>query len=339
MQTHIYSSKHLVLNATLFDIFLIVLIGSRSYTEFKSDGLQTGKPPKYTESFNMAKGASARAAARKQRDKWKAKRWYTIRAPRTPWSFRVIGETLAEEPEQLIGRNYEVIQNELDGDFSKMHVKVVFRVTDVLGNDAITEFVGHELLKDHVRRQVRRDRCKIDDTIDVVTEDGFYVRFKPLMISRARIKSSQKQQMRTIARDIILTTGATSTWFKLQAATLDGTLENKIKEAVSKIQPVRTVVIRRTQLIQSGVLVEEGPTLDEIHAQEKEQELEVKSLEISEEESDEEVVHEEESESESSETTEVDYSSLTVSELKELLKAAGKPVSGKKAELIDRLNE
>ena len=287
----------------------------------------------------MAKGASARAAARKQRDKWKAKRWYTIRAPRTPWSFRVIGETLAEDPSQLIGRNYEVIQNELDGDFSKMHVKVVFKVTDVLGNDAITEFVGHELLKDHVRRQVRRDRGKIDDTIDVVTEDGFYVRFKPLMISRARIKSSQKQQMRTIARDIILTTGATSTWFKLQAATLDGTLENKIKEAVSKIQPVRTVVIRRTQLIQSGVLVEEGPTLDEIHAQEKEQELEVKSLEISEEESDEEVVHEEESESESSETTEVDYSALTVSELKELLKAAGKPVSGKKAELNDRLND
>ena len=287
----------------------------------------------------MAKGASARAAARKQRDKWKAKRWYTIRAPRTPWSFRVIGETLAEEPSQLIGRNYEVIQNELDGDFSKMHVKVVFKVTDVLGNDAITEFVGHELLKDHVRRQVRRDRGKIDDTIDVVTEDGFYVRFKPLMISRARIKSSQKQQMRTIARDIILTTGATSTWFKLQAATLDGTLENKIKEAVSKIQPVRTVVIRRTQLIQSGVLVEDGPTLDEIHAQEKEQELESKSLEAIGEESDEEVVNEEEIESESSETVEVDYSSLTVSELKELLKAAGKPVSGKKAELIERLNE
>lgn len=99
------------------------------------------------------------------------------------------------------------------------------------------------------------------------------------------------------------------------------------------------MVIRRTQLIQSGVLVEDGPTLDEIHAQEKEQELEAKSLEVIEEELDEEVVNEEEIESESSETVGVDYSSLTVSELKELLKAAGKPVSGKKAELIDRLNE
>ena len=288
----------------------------------------------------MAKGASARAAARKQKDKWKSKRWYTIRAPRTPWAFRVIGETFAEEPEQLIGRNFEVIQNELDGDFSKMHVKVVFKVTDVLGNDAITEFVGHELLKDHVRRQVRRDRGKIDDTIDVVTEDGYYVRFKPLMISRARIKASQKQQMRTLAREVILTTGATTTWFNLQAATLDGTLETKIKDAVSKIQPVRTVVIRRTQLIQAGVLVEDGPTLDEIHAQEKEESDAASPIsEESNIESDDNIEPEESLEEEVNESAEVDYSSMTVVQLKELLKAAGKPVSGKKSDLITRLNE
>jgi len=288
----------------------------------------------------MAKGASARAAARKQKDKWKLKRWYTIRAPRTPWAFRVIGETFAEEPEQLIGRNFEVIQNELDGDFSKMHVKVVFKVTDVLGNDAITEFVGHELLKDHVRRQVRRDRGKIDDTIDVVTEDGYYVRFKPLMISRARIKASQKQQMRTLAREVILTTGATTTWFNLQAATLDGTLETKIKDAVSKIQPVRTVVIRRTQLIQAGVLVEDGPTLDEIHAQEKEEsDADSPISEESNIESDDNIEPEESLEEEVNESADVDYSSMTVVQLKELLKAAGKPVSGKKSDLITRLNE
>ena len=35
----------------------------------------------------------------------------------------------------------------------------------------------------------------------------------------------------------------------------------------------------------------------------------------------------------------IDYASLKVAELKELLKAAGKPVSGKKDELIARLME
>ena len=314
----------------------------------------------------MAKGAKARAAARKQRDKWKAKRWFTIRAPRNPWSFRVIGETLAEESEQLIGRTYDVMQNELDGDFSKMHVKVVFRITDSVGGDALTEFVGHTVLKDHIRRQIRRHRGKIDDTVDVVTEDGYYVRFKPLLISRSRVKSSQKSAMRASARETILTMGASSTWIQLQKSLLDGTMEAAIKESVSKVTPVRTVMIRRSQLLQSGVVVEDGPTLDEIHAEEKaaaaaaevdevdvlaaaeasadlsevgETDLDDEQEETSEgvEEAAEEESQEEDTES--SNDSDIDYESMTVSELKVLLKEAGKPVSGKKADLISRLLE
>ena len=295
----------------------------------------------------MAKGAAARAAARKQRDKWKSKRWFTIRAPRHPWSFRVIGETIAEDEEQLIGRHYEMVQNELDGDFSKMHVKVQFRISGVVGADALTEYIGHEFLKDHIRRQVRRDRGKIDDTVDVVTEDGFYIRIKPLMISRHRIKGSQKQQMRTLARDIILKAGATSTWVDFQKATLDGTLEAQIREAASKIQPIRDVMIRRTQLMQSGVVTKDGPTLEQVIEDERAAQEEADSVadEIEEDEEievesnlDEEALEVEEEKSVES-VGEVDYESMTVAQLKEMLKEAGKPVSGKKAELIERLKE
>ena len=295
----------------------------------------------------MAKGAAARAAARKQRDKWKSKRWFTIRAPRHPWSFRVIGETIAEDEEQLIGRHYEMVQNELDGDFSKMHVKVQFRISGVVGADALTEYIGHEFLKDHIRRQVRRDRGKIDDTVDVVTEDGFYIRIKPLMISRHRIKGSQKQQMRTLARDIILKAGATSTWIDFQKATLDGTLEAQIREAASKIQPIRDVMIRRSQLMQSGVVTKDGPTLEQVIKDERAAQEEVDSVaeeieedeEIEVEPSLEEEVLEVEEEKSGESVGEVDYESMTVVQLKELLKQAGKPVSGKKAELIERLKE
>ncbi|HJM23818.1 MAG: SAP domain-containing protein [Candidatus Thalassarchaeum sp.] len=292
----------------------------------------------------MAKGAAARAAARKQRDKWKSKRWFTIRAPRNPWSFNIIGETIAEDEEQLIGRPYEIMQNELDGDFSKMHVKVQFRISGVVGADALTEYVGHELLKDHIRRQVRRDRGKIDDTVDVVTDDGFYIRVKPLMISRHSIKGSQKRQMRTLARDIILKVGATSTWVEMQKASLDGTLETQIKEAASKIQPVREVMIRRVQLMQSGVITNDGPTLEQVLEDEmaKKKDDKIEDEQIKEDgEIDipvEEVLEVEEEDVENS-SEEVDYESMTVAQLKELLKEAGKPVSGKKAELIERLKE
>ena len=296
----------------------------------------------------MAKGAKARAAARRQRDKWKSKRWYSIRAPRNPWSFRVIGETLAEEPEMLVGRNYEIMQNELDGDFSKMHVKIRFRVTEVLGNDAITEFIGHQMMQDHVRRQVRRDRGKIDDTVDVVTEDGFYVRFKPLILSRERVKSSQKNQIRSIARDAILKAGASSTWVAMQKSVMDGELEAMIKEEASKISPIRMVMIRRTQLIQSGVTIDDGPTLEQIKADEeaiiassKEEEMEDPNLDEDLDEMTEQNPSEEgpEDEVEVEGEEAIDYGSMTVPELKAILKEAGKPVSGKKADLISRILE
>ena len=293
----------------------------------------------------MAKGAKARAAARRQKDKWKSKRWFSIRAPRNPWSFRVIGETLAEEPEMLIGRNYEIMQNELDGDFSKMHVKIRFRVSDVLGTDAITEFIGHQMMQDHVRRQVRRDRGKIDDTVDVVTEDGFYVRFKPLILTRERVKSSQKNEIRSVARDTILKAGASSTWVSMQKSVMDGELEALIKEEASKISPIRMVMIRRTQLIQSGVVTNDGPTLEEIIAEEEatrkavqetvdvDDENESQDLNIDELDDSGADVETEDSDEE------IDYESMTVAQLKAVLKEAGKPVSGKKADLISRIME
>jgi len=322
-----------------------------------------------------SKGAASRAAARKQKDKWKAKRWYTIRAPRQPWHFKVIGETLGEEDELLIGRMYEITQQEVDGDFSKMHVKLKFRVAEIVGQDAITEFAGHEVLKDHVRRQVRRYRGKIDDTVDAITDDGYYVRIKPFLITQGRVKSSQKKAIRDACRDLILQTAARNTWVDLQKQILSGELEQAVEKAARTIVSVKTVMIRKSQLIQDGVNVEDGPTLDEIREDESRAAAAKKAalaaaMDDEESEDDapdvlaaaeaaaddekddstddddsedepaeqEEVAEEAEAEAEVAEDA-PDYASMKVAELKEHLKAAGKPVSGKKDELIARLME
>ena len=323
-----------------------------------------------------SKGAASRAAARKQKDKWKAKRWYTIRAPRQPWNFKVIGETLGEEDELLIGRMYEITQQEVDGDFTKMNVKLKFRVTEVLGQDAITEFAGHEVLKDHVRRQVRRYRGKVDDVIDAITEDGYYVRIKPFLITQGRVKSSQKKAIREACRDVVLQAAARNTWIALQGQLLGGELEQSLEKAARKVANVKTVIVRKSQLVQEGIVVDDGPTLDDVRQDEeraaaaKKAALEaamededgdeeaapdvLAAAEASADDSDEPEESEEDDsddeptvEAPSDEVDEVveeadesiDYASMKVAELKELLKAAGKPVSGKKDELIARLME
>lgn len=320
----------------------------------------------------MAKkiSAKARAAARKQRDKWKTKRWYTIRAPRHPWNYQNIGETIGESDQHIIGRIYEMTQQEFNGDFTKMHVMLRFRVSDTVGQDALTTFVGHHHQTNHIRRQIRRYRGKIDDVIDVVTQDGYLVRIKPLVITQKRVQTSVKQSIRAKMRDVLRGFVAKTTYDALQVAMLDGSLESEIQNQIKSIYPCRSVVIRKSQLLQEGVEMDQGPTLDEIHAEEARKEAEIKAKKAAalaeamaeeeaddgeeEEDSEEEVVEEvaedeqapaeteaveEEEAVEEASSDDVDFSSMTVAELKELLKAAGKPVSGKKAELIERLQE
>ena len=320
----------------------------------------------------MAKkiSAKARAAARKQRDKWKTKRWYTIRAPRHPWNYQNIGETIGESDQHIIGRIYEMTQQEFNGDFTKMHVMLRFRVSDTVGQDALTTFVGHHHQTNHIRRQIRRYRGKIDDVIDVVTQDGYLVRIKPLVITQKRVQTSVKQSIRAKMRDVLRGFVAKTTYDALQVAMLDGSLESEIQNQIKSIYPCRSVVIRKSQLLQEGVEMDQGPTLDEIHAEEARKEAEIKAKKAAalaeamaeeeadddeeEDDSEEEIVEEvaedeqapaeteaveEEEVVEEASSDDVDFSSMTVAELKELLKAAGKPVSGKKAELIERLQE
>ena len=325
----------------------------------------------------MAKkmSAKARAAARKQRDKWKTKRWYTIRAPRHPWNYQNIGETIGESDEHIIGRIYEMTQQEFNGDFTKMHVMLRFRVSETVGQDALTTFVGHHHQTNHIRRQIRRYRGKIDDVLDVVTEDGYLVRIKPLIITQKRVQTSVKQSIRAKTRDVLHGFVAKTTYDGLQVAMLDGSLENEIQNQIKSIYPCRSVVIRKSQLLQEGVTMDHGPTLDEIHAEEARKEAEIKAKKAAalaeamaeeeaegddaaddsdddvaeevaeaeeapaEEEAVEEDAPEEDAPAEEEASGDVDYSSMTVAELKDLLKAAGKPVSGKKAELIERLQE
>ena len=321
----------------------------------------------------MAKkvSAKARAAARKQRDKWKMKRWFTIRAPRHPHNFKRIGETLGEAEEHIIGRVYEMTQQEFDGNFSKMQVVLRFRVSECVGQDALTTFIGHYHQADHIRRQVRRYRGKVDDVVDVVTTDGYLIRMKPLIITQQRVQTSVKQDMRLRTREIVLSFAAKSTYADVQMALLDGKLEEAIEKGVKSIYPVRSVVIRKSQLLQEGAVASFGPTLDEIHADEQRAAAELKAKKaaalaaaMAEEAAEEADEADEASEEDAPSPVEVDaaeepadeapaaeeavaepagesvdYDAMTVGELKDLLKAAGKPVSGKKADLIARLNE
>ncbi|AGI48257.1 Ribosomal protein S3AE [Thermoplasmatales archaeon BRNA1] len=199
----------------------------------------------------MAGNAKAAAAAKKSKDKWKAKEWYNIHAPRM-FNETVIGETPAADPEILIGRQAEVTVQDLTGDFSKMHIKLQFKITGADGHEAKTEFIGHTLTSDYVRRLTRRKKTKTDHVVDVVTKDKYVLRIKTMSIADRRIQASQEDGMRAQIKIFLTQYGKENNLADIIKAVISGDLAKETAKACHIIVPIKRVEIRKTEVLRKG---------------------------------------------------------------------------------------
>lgn len=198
-----------------------------------------------------SKKAKANAGGRKVKDKWKAKEWYTIHAPRM-FNEAEIGETPSADPEYVIGRTAEVTVQDLTGDFSKMHIKLKFKVVSVDGHDAKTEFTGHDLTSDYVRRLTRRKKTKTDHVVDIVTKDGFSYRIKTMAIADKRIQSSQEDAMRRVIGETLVAMGQEQTLSQVVKAIVSGDLAKDLARACRIVIPIKRIEIRKSEVMASG---------------------------------------------------------------------------------------
>jgi len=223
----------------------------------------------------MAK--KGKTVSRKVKDKWKAKEWYKVYAP-AMFNQVLLGETPGADPSNLVGRTTEATVHDLTGDFSKMHVKILFQINEVRGYDAYTVFMGHDLTSDYVRRLTRRKRTKTDHTIDVRTKDGYLVRVKTMSVADRRIQSSQKSAIRMIIEEGISQAVVEMTVSDLVRSIISG-LAKDIARSCKTIVPIKRVEIRKTEVLEMG---EPLPVIEQ--AEEEAESSEIAEEEISEEE-------------------------------------------------------
>jgi len=198
----------------------------------------------------MAKQQS-RTSARKVKDKWKAKGWFNLLAPEM-FNRQVIGETPAEEPTKVMGRTTEVTVQDITGDFSKMHIKLMFKVHDVRGSDALTQFVGHDMTSDYIRRLTRRKRTRTDTVVNATTKDGWTIRVKPMAITDRRIQGSKQRVIREVTAKVITTFAAKSTVGDVVKAVISGDMAKEVAAACKPIHPVSRVEIRKSEVLVEG---------------------------------------------------------------------------------------
>jgi small subunit ribosomal protein S3Ae len=177
----------------------------------------------------------------------RGKRWYTIFAPEQ-YDRAELGQTVADEPEKVIGRTIETTLGELTDDAGANNTKLTFKITDVGSDSAYTEFVKHELTRDYLRSLVRRGASKIDATITVLTTDDYRVRVQPVAFTTKKADRSQEKAIRRIMIDIIEEAAAERDFQSFVESAVEGRLSSAIYGDAKTVYPLRRVEIQKLTL-------------------------------------------------------------------------------------------
>jgi len=226
----------------------------------------------------MAK-ARSRTAARKIKDRWRAKNWYNVLAPPS-FDNVTIADTLTDNPDNLINRVTGVSLQDLTNDFRKSHITIFFKVSKVEETNAHTQFAGHSLTSDYLRRMIRRRRSKIEGVYDVKTRDGAILRVKPFATTDKRIQNSQRKVVREAMKKTITDSANTNTLSEFVKDILDGRVGSDIYKNCKKLYPVKRVEIYKTEVISQPTIMiedkkpkkkEEKPVEEKIEPEKKEE--------------------------------------------------------------------
>jgi small subunit ribosomal protein S3Ae len=186
--------------------------------------------------------------ATKKVDAFRAKNWYQVLAP-AEFNRANIGETLADESDKMIGRIMESTLGDITGDWAKQNTKMIFKITEIGGNNAYTTFMGHEMTKDYMRSLVKRRTTKIDANLVVTTKDGFKLRVKPLVFTVKRARTSQIESIRKIMVDVVKNRSKELTFNELVSDVVNGKVSAEIYKATKNIYPLRRAEVAKSEVV------------------------------------------------------------------------------------------
>ena len=191
------------------------------------------------------------------------KRWYTVMAPEM-FDRAELGETPADEPEQVYDRTIETTLGDLQNDPSENNTKLTFQITDVGSDTAYTDFIKHELTRDYLRSLTRRGTSKVDAFVTVLTTDDYRVQVQPVAYTTKSADHSQERAVRKTMVDLVEEAAAERTFEGLIDSIVEGRLSSAIYNEAKTIYPLRRVEIQKTRLEAKPeeVAAEEAVTVD-----------------------------------------------------------------------------
>ncbi|MFH1222064.1 MAG: hypothetical protein V1492_03190 [Candidatus Micrarchaeota archaeon] len=182
-------------------------------------------------------------------DKWKSKKWYIALAP-TSLESKELGEVVSSEEDNLKDRIIKRSLMELGMNQNSqmaMFTNMLFRVTEVKGNNAHTKLIGHEIAPSYIKTFARRDKSLIHEVIDVKTKDSENVRLKVIAVTGARVSENTRRNIRKALVEEVKKNGEALTFDELFQDLLYGRFSSKLFTRLKQITQMRRVEVRKSE--------------------------------------------------------------------------------------------
>jgi small subunit ribosomal protein S3Ae len=176
------------------------------------------------------------------------KLWYDILAPKQ-FGEKKIGESLAAEPKQLIGRVVKVALSDLGDEFQKFYLKLVLKVVDVAGTQAKTEIIGHDCMYERIYRMVQRRVRRVDCIQDIKTKDGRKLRVKTVLIIPRRVGTSIKDSVRAKLKEVVGRDVSALSFDEFINAVIGDKLQQSVRAECKKLYPIGQVEVRKSEVL------------------------------------------------------------------------------------------
>ncbi|MBW2997171.1 hypothetical protein KY349_02405 [Candidatus Woesearchaeota archaeon] len=190
-------------------------------------------------------------------DKWRKKKYFSILAPKL-FQERELGQTIAYDPSSLEGRRMASNLMVLTGNIKKQHINLTFIVDRVQGDTGFTRVQQYKVMPAAIKRKVRRQRDRLDESFTCVTKDNKIVRIKPLVITAIKTSRSVKSDLRNKVIQYIMNAVRKIDYDSLVMDLINEKFQREIANTMKKIVPIRFVDIRVMEYVgeQKGVAVE-----------------------------------------------------------------------------------
>lgn len=178
------------------------------------------------------------AKARKTKVKTIKKAWVQLIAPEI-FNKQVIGETLLADSKTAEGKTVPCNLMNLTRDMRNQNYTVKFKVTQVNGQKAETDFIGYDMNSSSLKKMVRRKKSKIVQSSTFKTADDKLIRLKTIMITRNEVSNSVATALRKSNNDTLAREIGKITFDKLSGEVSFHKLQNMLKKSFEKIYPLR----------------------------------------------------------------------------------------------------